>query len=98
MFLKEQIQGSIIFYFSLLFDKIRRFPLEMDDLRLGDMVYLPTCLFHSIAPICLFKKKKVILIQQSYLFHSIPFHHHASTDRKSTRLNSSHGYTSYAVF
>src|SRR2546422_2023331 len=52
-----------------------------------------TTLFRSIA----------VGLQHDFALRDVPYAHYAfhlprETDRKSTRLNSSHGYISYAVF
>src|SRR3989449_8483855 len=39
-----------------------------------------------------------VVIEQTELLRQVHASHRASPDRKSTRLNSSHGYISYAVF
>src|SRR2546422_4253670 len=42
--------------------------------------------------------EKVVIIPDHYIFTNDQHAHRNIEDRKSTRLNSSHGYISYAVF
>src|SRR2546429_3341798 len=57
-----------------------------------------TTLFRSIqSPACLLQRLGIHLAQPRQLGLK-PREFQASIDRKSTRLNSSHGYISYAVF
>src|SRR2546422_5524846 len=71
-------------------------------LHLGDRAFFDVrlCFFNQ------FQKPRIVLhrsltysIPQAYLSLSLPEHSaEGKIDRKSTRLNSSHGYISYAVF
>src|SRR2546429_3408665 len=64
-----------------------------------------TLSLHDALPICFASEKRKIFRRRFWINDTVAFAfgktgvgHAADADRKSTRLNSSHGYISYAVF
>jgi hypothetical protein len=66
---EKMVSGEIVFYFGLPLFGFRALSLEMDNLGLWQMVDLPSPPLHPVAPIGLFKKKKIVLVQSPYLIH-----------------------------